>query len=102
MNQKKTVSLEQMKEVLARKAGSKFPVKITTINGETLVRYIRGFADAGSNIVLTADNAHTLALRILEVKDICRLEFARDNSDGDWETLVAKWLGKQAENCKCL
>ena len=91
-----------MKEALAKKAGSKFPVKIVTINGVALIRYIRGFADADRNIVLMADNAHTLALRILEVKDICRLEFAHENSEGDWETLAAKWAGKQAENCKCL
>src|SRR5690349_24735096 len=102
MNQKKMVSLQQMKEALGKKAGSRFPVKITKVNGEALVRYIRGFADADRNIVLMADNAHTLALRILEVKDICRLEFAHENSDGNWEILAAKWVAKPAENCNCL
>jgi hypothetical protein len=100
--EKEMVSLQQMKEALARKTGSKFPVKITTINGESMVRYIRGFADADNNILLMSDNAHTLALRILEVKDICRMQFAHEHSEGEWKTLTAKWVGKQAEDCNCL
>jgi hypothetical protein len=101
MKQKEMVSLQQMKEALRRKIGSKFPVKITTVGGERVVRYIRGFADTNNDILLVAENAHTLALKILEVRDICRLEFAHEHSEGEWKTLAAKWVGKRAEDCNC-
>lgn len=90
MTQELTVSLQQMKDALAKNIGSRFPLKITVASGEVLVRYIRGFADHKSNIVLISENAHTLALRILEVKEIRRLEFAVENSDAEWKVLRAK------------
>ena len=101
MKHKEMVSLQQMKEALGRKIGSKFPVKITTVGGEPMIRYIRGFADTNNNILLVAENAHTLALKILEVREICRLEFAHEHSQSEWKTLGAKWLDKRAEDCNC-
>lgn len=91
MKDAETVSLQEMKDSLARNTSSRFPCKITLANGDVIVRYIRGFADHKSNIVLISENAHTLALRILEVKEIRQLEFGRENSDGQWKVLQAKW-----------
>jgi hypothetical protein len=90
MEKEQIVSIQQMKDALAKNVGSKFPVKVTTCNGEVMVRYIRGFADTLSNIVLISENSYSLALRILEVKEIEKLEFAPENSDGEWKTMVAK------------
>lgn len=94
MEYEQTVSLQQMKDALAKEAGSKFPLKITPTNGEVMVRYVRGFADQKSNILLISENAYSLALKIIEVKDILKLEYARPNSDGVWKVLHAKWLKK--------
>ncbi|MEX2234476.1 MAG: hypothetical protein WD824_20080 [Cyclobacteriaceae bacterium] len=89
-----TVSIQQMKEALAKRAGSKFPGKITRKDGEVIVRYIRGFADQQTNIVLISETSYSLALQILEVKDIRTLECSSENSDGVWKILHAKWLKK--------
>ncbi len=76
-----------MKETLAREVDSRFPVKITRKDGEVMVRYFRGFADAQNNILLISENAFTLGLRILEIKDIRTLEYAKENTDGQWRVL---------------
>jgi len=94
MAHEQTVSLQQMKDALAKEAGSKFPLKITPKDGEVMVRYIRGFADQKSNILLISENAYSLALKIIEVKDILKLEYAGPNSDGVWKVLHSKWLKK--------
>lgn len=86
------VTIPQMKDALTRIAGSKLPMKITLSNGEVMVRYVRGFADAQRNVVLVSENAHTLALKIVEVKDILKAEFGAENTDGEWQVLRAKWL----------
>lgn len=79
-----------MKDALAREVGSRFPVKITLKNGDVMVRYIRGFADQQSNILLISENAFNLALRILEIKDIKTLEYAPEHSTESWKVLHAK------------
>lgn len=84
------VSMQQMKETLARLTGSKFPVKVELLNGEVIVRYIRGFADQQSSIALISETSYSLAMKIVEVKEIAALEFAGDN-DGGWVRLIAKW-----------
>lgn len=81
-----------MKEVLAKLVGSKLPLKITLSNGDVLVRYVRGFADQQTNILLISETAFSLALKILEVKDIRTLEFAHEHAN--WTTLYAKWHAK--------
>ena len=85
-----------MTATLAKKVGSKFPVKITTIDGEEIVRYIRGFADQQTNIVLVSENSYSLALKILEVKNIRKLQYA-ESAEGEWKTLYAKWLNRPAK-----
>ena len=82
-----------MKDALAKEVGSKFPVKITTTSGEEIVRYIRGFADQQTNILLISETSYSLALKILEVKDIRKLQYA-ENAEGNWKTLYAKWMTK--------
>ena len=86
------VNIAQMKEILLRNIGSKFPFKITLDSGEQLIRYLRGFADASNNIVLTSETSYSLAMKIVEVKDIRVLEFASEDGSGNWTTLHAKWL----------
>ena len=83
-----------MTTVLAKVAGSKFPVKITSREGEEMVRYIRGFADASANIVLISETSYSLALKIIEVKDIRKLEYAAQNPEGEWKVFHAKWMKK--------
>jgi hypothetical protein len=92
--EQQTVSMQQMIAALTKEVGSKFPVKITKENGEEMVRYIRGFADAQTNILLISETSFTLALKIIEVKDIRKLEYASVNSEGKWKVLHAKWLKK--------
>ena len=82
-----------MTAALTKEVGSKFPVKITTVKGEEMVRYIRGFADQQTNIVLISETSYSLALKILEVKEIQKLEFA-EGGGGTWKVLYAKWTGK--------
>ena len=89
------VSIQQMKDALEREIGSKLPLKITHKDGEVMVRYIRGFADQQTNILLVSENAYILALKILEVKDIRTLEYAPDNNGRTWQILHAKWLTKE-------
>jgi len=94
MQQESIVSMNQMKDALAKMAGSRFPVKMTLSSGDVLVRYVRGFADQQSNIVLTSDTSYSIAMKITEVKDIAILEFAQEKSNGGWVTLHAKWRRK--------
>jgi len=84
-----------MKDALAKEAGSRFPMKITLANGEVMVRYIRGFADHKSSILLISENSYSLALKVLEVKDIAKLEYAED-ANSQWKILRAKWINKPA------
>lgn len=79
-----------MKDALAREVGSRFPVKITLRNGDVMVRYIRGFADQQSNILLISENAFNLALRILEIKDIKTIEYAPEHATESWKVIHAK------------
>lgn len=94
MQQESFVTMSQMKEALGKMAGSKFPVKITVSNGDVLVRYVRGFADQQSNIVLTSETSYSIAMKITEVKDIAVLEYAQEKSNGGWVTMHAKWRTK--------
>lgn len=82
-----TVSIAQMKEALAREVDSRFPLKITRKDGEVMIRYFRGFADAQHAILLISESSFTLALRILEIKDIRTLEYARENTGGQWKVV---------------
>jgi hypothetical protein len=94
--EQQTVSMQQMIAVLTKEVGSRFPVKITKSDGEEIVRYIRGFADAQTKILLISESSYSLALKIIEVKDIRKLEYASENSEGKWKILHAKWLKKSA------
>jgi hypothetical protein len=98
MEQKvQTTSMQQMREALTKEIGSKFPIKITQINGEEMVRYVRGFADAQNNILLISESSFSLALKILELKEIQTIEFGQENSGGVWKVLRAKWNTKSAK-----
>lgn len=90
MEQIEVVTIQQMKDTLAKEAGSKFPLKITLKSGQVIIRYVRGFADQQSNILLISENPYSLAMRILEIKDILVLQFANENTDGHWKTLQAR------------
>ena len=91
-----SVSLQQMKEALAAVAGSKFPVRITTTSADAEMRYVRGFADSQNNVVLVSETSYTLALKIVEVKDIAALEYAVEHTGGSARTFRAKWSPKAA------
>lgn len=93
MNRQELVTLIQMKEALNRHTGSKFPLKITMKDGEVLVRFARGFADQQRNILLVSETSYSLALKLVEVKDIRKVAFASENNPGEWLVLHAKWLG---------
>jgi hypothetical protein len=95
--EQETVSIQQMKEALSKESGSRFPLKITLKDGEQIVRYIRGFADQQTNIVLISETSYSLALKIIEVKHIRTLEYAPENSGGVWRVLHAKWFAKVAK-----
>ena len=95
--EQETVTIQQMKDALAKEAGSKFPLKIILKNGEVIVRYIRGFADQQTNILLISETSHSLGLKTLEVKDIRTLEYAPENTDGSWRILQANWLKKPSK-----
>lgn len=90
MQQENIVSMNQMKEALGKMAGSRFPVKMTLSSGDVLVRYVRGFADQQSNIVLTSETSYSIAMKITEVKEISILEYAQEKSNGGWVTMHAK------------
>lgn len=94
MEQEQIVSIQQLKDALGEAIGSKFPVKITRTDGEVMVRYIRGFADQQTNILLVSENAYSLAMKILEVKEILTLEYAPANGTQKWTTLHSKWVMK--------
>lgn len=87
-----TVSIEQMKEALTKIVGSGLPVKMTVRDGEVLVRHIRGFADEQRNILFMSETSYSLAMKVLEIKDIMVLEYAE--GAGDWKILRAKWANK--------
>lgn len=92
MNNQQVVSMEEMRETLRHIVGSKFPMRLTLSNGDVLVRYLRGFADRQTNMVLISENPYTLAMKVVEIKDIQQLEFGQANSGGRWKTLRAEWL----------
>ena len=85
-----------MKDSLAREVNSRFPLKITLREGGEIVRYIRGFADQQTNILLISETSYSLALKILEIKDIRKVEYSPEKKEGSWKTLHARWLLKQA------
>ena len=91
-----------MKDILTKHVGSKFPVKITLSTGETIIRYVRGFADHQTNILLISENAYTLALRILEVKEIDTLEFAEEGTETVWRTVRARWQESRTKGFKVI
>lgn len=96
MQKELMVTLQQMKDALAKQVSSRFPVKISLGTGEVIVRYIRGFADQQANILLISENSRSLAMKILEVKEIATLEFGSENSNAEWSILRAKWSHKGA------
>ena len=91
------VSVLEMKEALAGNIGSRFPLKITLSNRDVMIRYARGFADEREDILLISETAHSLAMKILEVKEISTLEFGRKNTGGEWNVLQGKWHGRSAK-----
>ena len=90
-------SIQQMREALTKEIGSKFPVKITRKDGEEMVRYIRGFADAQNNILLISETSFSLALKILELEEIRTVEYGQEKSGGVWRVIHAKWHHKSAK-----
>lgn len=75
MKSEHIVSIQQMKDALFKEADSKFPLKITRKDGESIVGYIRGFADQQTNILLISETPYSLGLKILEIKDIRIVEY---------------------------
>lgn len=94
MQQENIVSMSEMKESLGKMTGSRFPVKMTLLSGDVLVRYVRGFADQQSNIVLTSETSYSIAMKITEVEEIAILEYAQEKSNGGWVIMYAKWRRK--------
>lgn len=92
------VSLQQMKEALVAVAGSNYPVKIVERDGTTAQRYVRGFADAQNNVVLVSETSYSLAMKIVETKDIATLEYPPEYAAGNHRKFRAKWLPKRHED----
>jgi len=92
------VSLEQMKEALTAVAGSKYPVIIVEKNGTRTERYVRGFADGQGNVVLLSDTSYSLAMKILETKDIATLEYAPEHPAVNHRKFRAKWFSWRGGN----
>lgn len=90
--EEKKVTISQMKAALTELVGSKFPIKITSREGKTMLRYIRGFADQQSDVLLISESSFSLALKIIEVKDIQKLEYVPEGQSGNWRRLRAKWI----------
>ncbi len=90
--------MQQMKSALGKLLGSKFPARFTLANGEVLVRYVRGYADQQTNILLISETSYSLAMKILEVKDIAMLEFGEGTEEPKWTRMQAKWAAKRREN----
>jgi len=97
METKRFVSIRQMKDVLVKEVGTKIPVKISRKDGQVMVCYFRGFADQQTSILLVSENSYSLAMKILELKDICRLEYVPENAEGPPIVLHANWLAKQSK-----
>jgi hypothetical protein len=91
------VSLQQMKEALVAVAGSKYPVTILDKDGTNTVRYVRGFADAQNNVVLVSETSYSLAMKIIEAKDIAMLEYAVEHIQGHQRKFRAKWFSPRPE-----
>ncbi len=95
MKSENIVSIQQMKDALFKEADSKFPLKITRNDGESMVGFIRGFADQQTNILLISETPYGLGLKILEIKDIRIVEYPREDKGSDSaRTLHAKWFKK--------
>ena len=92
-----TVNMQQMKSALRKLLGSKFPARFTLANGEVLIRYVRGYADQQTNILLVSETSYSLAMKILEVKDIATLEYGEGTEEPQWTRLQAKWASKKRE-----
>ncbi len=83
----RTVTTQQLKEALIDRVGLKFPIKVLLRDEKEILCYVRGFADPQRNVLLISENAYTLAMKILEVKDIQVVEYGTENSDGEWTVL---------------
>jgi len=94
LKKEKSITLKEMKDVVMALVGSKFPVRITTSEGAEMIRYIRGFADAEGDIVLLSDTSFSLAMKILEIKEIASLEFSEDDG-APLKKYRAKWIRKK-------
>jgi hypothetical protein len=90
LKKESSISLKEMREIMAQRAGSKFPVRITTREGEELIRYVRGFADAEGEMVLLSETSYSMSMKIMEIKDIAILEFS-EGDDAPWVKYTAKW-----------
>lgn len=99
MKSEHIVSIQQMKDALIKEADSKFPLKITRKDGESIVGYIRGFADQQTNILLISETPYSLGLKIIEIKDIRIVEYPQvDKGSGSPKILRAKWFKKKVIN----
>lgn len=63
-----------MRATLLNCVGSQKPFCIKKRNEETVVTFIRGFADSDRNIVLISEKSHSLGMNIIEIKNIQEIQ----------------------------
>ncbi|MFZ6013153.1 MAG: hypothetical protein ACOYXT_22610 [Bacteroidota bacterium] len=69
------LSVEEMKATLLQTVGSEHPLLITKKNKEIMSGFVRGFADLNCNILLISEKVDSLAMRIVEIKNISEVVY---------------------------
>jgi hypothetical protein len=66
----KATPVNELKSKLTLSIGSRNPLQIRKKNLEVVICYVRGFADPKQDVLLFSDNPDSMAMRILEIKNI--------------------------------
>ena len=72
-----SISHDDLKIVLLKCVGSKYPIRIVCANHELKAGYIRGFHDADCNFVLVSEREDLQDTSQVDLKTIVRIETAK-------------------------
>lgn len=72
-----TISKDDLKIVLLKCVGSKYPVRIVCLNHEFKAGFIRGFHDADCNYVTVSERADLQDTNQVDLQTIIRVETAK-------------------------